>query len=235
MNFIVNNWYLILLARVSGAMLLVPMLQSGGRGGVSAAMAVQMINREKAVVIDVCGAAEYAAGHVVGAKNVPLNELETRLPTVVKNKGETAQKYGDEQVLVWRRSYDTPPPALQADDSRSERSDPRYANLPEGSVPLTECLKDTVARVMPFWNETMAPAIRSGQRVVVAAHGNSIRALVKYLDNISDNDIVGINIPNGIPLVYELDENLKPLRHYYLGDAEAAAAAAAAVASQGKA
>ncbi len=151
------------------------------------------------------------------------------------NKGETAKKYGDEQVLVWRRSYDTPPPALQVGDERSERSDLRYANLPAENVPLTECLKDTVARVMPFWNETMAPAIRSGQRVVVAAHGNSIRALVKYLDNISDNDIVGVNIPNGIPLVYELDENLKPLRHYYLGDAEAAAAAAAAVASQGKA
>ena len=151
------------------------------------------------------------------------------------NKGETAQKYGDEQVLVWRRSYDTPPPALPADDTRSERSDPRYANLAAENVPLTECLQDTVARVMPFWNETMAPAIRSGQRVVVAAHGNSIRALVKYLDNISDNDIVGINIPNGIPLVYELDDDLKPLRHYYLGDAAAAAAAAAAVASQGKA
>ena len=151
------------------------------------------------------------------------------------NKGETAKKYGDEQVLVWRRSYDTPPPALQVGDERSERSDLRYANLPADSVPLTECLKDTVARVMPFWNETMAPAIRSGQRVVVSAHGNSIRALVKYLDNVSDQDIVGLNIPNGIPLVYELDENLKPLRHYYLGDAEAAAAAAAAVASQGKA
>ena len=151
------------------------------------------------------------------------------------NKGETAQKYGDEQVLVWRRSYDTPPPALQANDTRSERSDPRYAGLAAENVPLTECLQDTVARVMPFWNETMAPAIRSGQRVVVAAHGNSIRALVKYLDNISDNDIVGINIPNGIPLVYELDDDLKPLRHYYLGDAAAAAAAAAAVASQGKA
>lgn len=151
------------------------------------------------------------------------------------NKGETANKYGDAQVLVWRRSYDTPPPALEATDPRCERSDPRYAKLDAEQVPLTECLKDTVARVMPFWNETLAPAIQSGQRVVVAAHGNSIRALVKYLDNISDDDIVGLNIPNGIPLVYELDDNLKPLRHYYLGDAEAAAAAAAAVASQGKA
>ena len=151
------------------------------------------------------------------------------------NKADMAKQYGDAQVLVWRRSYDTPPPALEATDPRSERGDPRYARLDPTDVPLTECLKDTVARVMPFWNETMAPAIRSGQRVVVAAHGNSIRALVKYLDGISDNDIVGLNIPNGIPLVYELDANLKPIRSYYLGDAEAAAKAAAAVASQGKA
>ncbi len=151
------------------------------------------------------------------------------------NKGETAKKYGDEQVLVWRRSYDTPPPALEAGDERSERGDLRYAGLAAGQVPLTECLKDTVARVMPFWNETLAPAVRSGQRVVVAAHGNSIRALVKYLDKVSDTDIVGLNIPNGIPLVYELDADLKPLRSYYLGDAQAAAKAAAAVASQGKA
>ena len=151
------------------------------------------------------------------------------------NKGDMAKQYGDEQVLVWRRSYDTPPPALEATDPRSERSDIRYSQLSPEQIPLTECLKDTVARVLPFWNDTMAPAIRSGQRVVVAAHGNSIRALVKYLDNISDGDIVGLNIPNGIPLVYELDDNLKPIRHYYLGDAEAAAKAAAAVASQGKA
>jgi 2,3-bisphosphoglycerate-dependent phosphoglycerate mutase len=151
------------------------------------------------------------------------------------NKADMAKKYGDEQVLVWRRSYDTPPPALEAGDPRSERSDRRYAGLPDASVPLTECLKDTVARVLPFWNEAMAPAIRSGKRVVVAAHGNSIRALVKYLDGISESDIVGLNIPNGIPLVYELDADLKPIRHYYLGDAEAAAKAAAAVASQGKA
>jgi 2,3-bisphosphoglycerate-dependent phosphoglycerate mutase len=150
------------------------------------------------------------------------------------NKAEMAKEYGEEQVLVWRRSYTTPPPALEPSDPRSERSDPRYAKLSPEQVPLTECLKDTVARVMPFWNESMAPAIRAGRRLVVAAHGNSIRALVKYLDNVSDSDIVGVNIPNGIPLVYELDDDLKPLRHYYLGDAEAAAAAAAAVASQGK-
>lgn len=151
------------------------------------------------------------------------------------NKGETAKKFGDEQVLIWRRSYDTPPPALDATDPRSERGDIRYAKLNAQDIPLTECLKDTVERVMPFWNDSMAPAIKSGKRIVVAAHGNSIRALVKYLDGISDEAIVNLNIPNGIPLVYELDANLKPIKSYYLGSAEAAARAAAAVASQGKA
>ncbi len=151
------------------------------------------------------------------------------------NKVETAKQYGDEQVLVWRRSYDTPPPPLSADDARCERSDPRYANLVNGDVPLTECLKDTVARVLPWWNEVAAPELLAGKRLLVAAHGNSIRALVKMLDGVSDGDIVGLNIPNGIPLVYELDEQLKPIRSYYLGDAEAAARAAAAVANQGKA
>jgi 2,3-bisphosphoglycerate-dependent phosphoglycerate mutase len=151
------------------------------------------------------------------------------------NKADTAQKYGDAQVLVWRRSYDTPPPALEASDPRSERADILYAKLKPEQIPLTECLKDTVERVLPFWNEAMAPAIKAGKRIVVAAHGNSIRALIKYLDNIGDDDIVGVNVPNGIPLVYELDADLKPIRHYYLGDAEAAAKAAAAVASQGKA
>ena len=151
------------------------------------------------------------------------------------NKADMAKQYGDEQVLVWRRSYDVPPPALEPDDPRCERTDPRYAKLAAGQVPLTECLKDTVARVMPMWNEVLAPAIRSGQRVLIAAHGNSMRALVKYLDGISDAEIVGLNIPNGIPLVYELDERLSPIGSRYLGDAEAAAKAAAAVASQGKA
>jgi 2,3-bisphosphoglycerate-dependent phosphoglycerate mutase len=151
------------------------------------------------------------------------------------NKADMARQYGDEQVLIWRRSYDTPPPALEAADPRGQRQDPRYAKLSPEQIPLTECLKDTVARVMPCWNERLAPAIRSGQRVLIAAHGNSMRALVKYLDGISDGDIVGVNIPNGIPLVYELDGALKPIRHYYLGDPEAAARAAAAVASQGKA
>ena len=151
------------------------------------------------------------------------------------NKAETARKYGDEQVLVWRRSYDTPPPALEAGDPRCERGDPRYAALALGQVPLTECLKDTVARVLPYWNSELAPAIHSGRRIVIAAHGNSLRALIKYLDGISDADIVGLNIPNGIPLVYELDAQLRPIKNYYLGDAQAIARAAQAVASQGKA
>ena len=151
------------------------------------------------------------------------------------NKAETAQKFGDAQVLAWRRSYDTPPPALEPQDPRSERADLRYAKLKPSDIPLTECLKDTVARVSPLWTDSMAPAIKSGKRLVVVAHGNSIRALIKYLDNTSEEAIVNLNIPNGIPLVYELDENLKPIKHDYLGDAEAAAKAAAAVASQGKA
>ena len=150
------------------------------------------------------------------------------------NKAETAKKFGDAQVLAWRRSYDTPPPPLTPDDARSERGDRRYARLLPGQVPLTECLKDTVDRVLPFWNEAMAPALTAGRRIVVAAHGNSMRALVKYLDKISDHDIVSLNIPNGIPLVYELDASLKPLRSYYLGDADVAAKASAAVAAQGK-
>jgi 2,3-bisphosphoglycerate-dependent phosphoglycerate mutase len=151
------------------------------------------------------------------------------------NKADMARQYGDAQVLAWRRSYDTPPPALEPSDPRVERGDPRYAHLDPAQVPLTECLKDTVARVLPCWNESLAPAIRSGQRVLVAAHGNSIRALVKYLDGISDHDIVGLNIPNGVPLVYELDAMLRPIRHFYLGDPEAVAQASAAVARQGQA
>jgi 2,3-bisphosphoglycerate-dependent phosphoglycerate mutase len=150
------------------------------------------------------------------------------------NKGDMAKQYGDAQVLIWRRSYDTPPPALEADDPRGQRQDIRYAKLDAEQVPLTECLKDTVARVLPFWNDAIAPAILSGKRVLIAAHGNSIRAMVKYLDGINDTDIVNLNIPNGVPLVYELDADLKPIRSYYLGDAEAVAKAAAAVANQGK-
>ena len=151
------------------------------------------------------------------------------------NKADMAVKFGAEQVLIWRRSYDTPPPVLAADDPRGQRGDIRYAKLAPEQIPLSECLKDTVDRVLPCWNERLAPAIRSGQRLLISAHGNSMRALVKYLDGIADQDIVGLNIPNGIPLVYELDADLKPLRSYYLGDAEAAAKAAAAVAAQGAA
>ena len=151
------------------------------------------------------------------------------------NKAETAAKFGDEHVLVWRRAYDTPPPALDANDPRYEINDPRYAGLKPGECPRTECLKDTVARVLPFWNDSIAPTIRSGKRVVIAAHGNSIRALIKYLDNVSDSDIVGLNIPTAQPLVYELDADLRPIRNYYLGDQEAIKAAMQAVANQGKA
>jgi len=151
------------------------------------------------------------------------------------NKSETSQKYGEEQVLVWRRSYDTPPPALEKSDERYPGSDPRYATLTEEEIPLSECLKDTVDRFLPLWHETIAPEIRKGRKVIIAAHGNSLRALVKYLDNISEEDIVGLNIPTGIPLVYELDDNLKPLKSYYLGDQEALKRAVDAVASQGKA
>ena len=151
------------------------------------------------------------------------------------DKAETAARFGDEQVLVWRRSYDTPPPALEADDERTSFNDPRYAGLDRNQIPLTECLKDTVARVMPAWNDEIAPAIRAGKKILISAHGNSLRAIIKMLDNISDTDIVGLNIPNGQPLVYELDADLKPIRHYYLGDQEAIAAAMAAVANQGKA
>ena len=151
------------------------------------------------------------------------------------NKAQTAAKYGDEQVLVWRRSYDVPPPTLEETDPRSPSGDPRYRELSSSELPLTECLKDTVARFLPYWHQTIVPAIQSGKKVIIAAHGNSLRALVKYLDEIADEDIVGLNIPTGVPLVYELDNQLKPLRHYYLGDAEAVAKAAAAVANQGKA
>jgi 2,3-bisphosphoglycerate-dependent phosphoglycerate mutase len=148
------------------------------------------------------------------------------------NKAETAAKHGMEQTNIWRRSYDVPPPALTPDDPRHPSRDPRYAGLSPADLPLTECLKDTVARFLPFWHETIAPAVKSGQRVLIAAHGNSLRALVKYLDNIPDADIVGLNIPTGIPLVYELTDELKPIRSYYLGDPEAVKKAAEAVAAQ---
>jgi 2,3-bisphosphoglycerate-dependent phosphoglycerate mutase len=148
------------------------------------------------------------------------------------DKAETAARHGEAQVKIWRRSYDIPPPALAADDPRHPGRDRRYAALSAAELPLTESLKDTVARFLPYWHETIAPAIASGQRVLVAAHGNSLRALVKYLDGVSDREIVELNIPTGLPLVYELDAGLKPIRHYYLGDPEAAKARAEAVAKQ---
>ena len=151
------------------------------------------------------------------------------------DKAETAKKYGDEQVLVWRRAYAIAPEPLPPGDPREADADPRYAGLRPGEIPRTECLKDTVARVVPYWNEAIAPAIRSGRRVVVAAHGNSLRALVKHLDGIGDEAIVQLNIPTARPLVYELDDSLKPIRNYYLGDQAEIEAAKAAVAAQGKA
>ena len=149
------------------------------------------------------------------------------------NKAETAAKHGEAQVKIWRRSYDIPPPPLTPDDERWSGRDPRYKDLAPSEIPASESLKDTVARFLPYWHETIAPAITSGRRVLIAAHGNSLRALVKYLDNVSEPDIVELNIPTGIPLVYELDDRLKPIRHYYLGDPDAAAKAATAVANQG--
>jgi len=151
------------------------------------------------------------------------------------NKAETAAKYGEEQVLIWRRSYDIPPMPLDKKDPRYPGNDPRYKNLTPQELPLTECLKDTVKRFLPLWHEVIAPAVKSGQRIIIAAHGNSLRALVKYLDNISDEKIVGLNIPTGMPLVYELEDNLKPIKSYYLGDSEAVKKAMEAVANQGKA
>jgi 2,3-bisphosphoglycerate-dependent phosphoglycerate mutase len=151
------------------------------------------------------------------------------------NKAETAAKFGERQVLVWRRSYDVPPPVLEAGDERDASRDPRYAKLAPGLVPRSECLKDTVARVVPYWHERIAPRVSAGERVLVAAHGNSLRALIKFFDDMSDEAIVNENVPTGIPLVYELDEDLKPLRRYYLGNEEAVAQAMHSVASQGKA
>ena len=151
------------------------------------------------------------------------------------NKAETARKYGEQQVLVWRRSYDVPPPPLDPSDERNPARDRRYASVPKAEMPLTECLKDTVARVVPYWQTRIAPRIAAGDRLLVAAHGNSLRALIKYLDGLSDQAIIEVNVPTAIPLVYELDDSLKPVRSYYLGDAAAVAKAQHAVAAQGKA
>ncbi len=180
--------------------------------------------------------------------NVALEEMDLLWLPVVKtwrlnerhygalqglNKAETAARHGEQQVKIWRRSYDIPPPPLSPDDERYSAKDPRYASLTPEEIPASESLKDTVARFLPYWHDTIAPAIAAGKRVLIAAHGNSLRALVKYLDDVSDQDIVELNIPTGIPLVYELDDRLKPTRHYYLGDPQTAAKAAAAVANQG--
>jgi len=151
------------------------------------------------------------------------------------NKAETAARFGEQQVKIWRRSYDIPPPALAPGDPRHPGNDPRYRDVPKDELPLTECLKDTVARFLPLWNESIAPEVARGRRVIIAAHGNSLRALIKYLDDVSEQDIVELNVPTGIPLVYELDAQLKPIRHYYLGDQARVAAAVNAVAAQGKA
>jgi 2,3-bisphosphoglycerate-dependent phosphoglycerate mutase len=151
------------------------------------------------------------------------------------NKAQTAAKYGDEQVLIWRRSYDVPPPPLEGSDPRHPGNDPRYRDLSPTELPVTECLKDTVARFLPYWHQAIVPALESGKKVIIAAHGNSLRALVKYLDQISEREIVGLNIPTGVPLVYELDDRLKPIRNYYLGDPDEVDRAKAAVANQGKA
>lgn len=151
------------------------------------------------------------------------------------NKSETAAKHGEDKVKIWRRSYDTPPPALSADDPRSATNEPKYAQYDKAVVPACECLKDTVARVLPYWHDVIVPAIKSGQRVLISAHGNSLRALIKYLDNVSDDEITELNVPTGIPLVYELDENMKPLKHYYLADEAQVKAAMEKVANQGKA
>ena len=151
------------------------------------------------------------------------------------NKSETAAQYGEDQVLVWRRSYDIPPLPLEKSDERYPGHDPRYRDVPAADLPLTECLKDTVDRFLPYWHEVIAPQVKAGKKVVIAAHGNSLRALVKYLDDLSEEEVLKLNIPTGVPLVYELDDDLKPLKRYYLGDQEAIAAAMAAVASQGKA
>ncbi|NOX17895.1 MAG: 2,3-diphosphoglycerate-dependent phosphoglycerate mutase [Chlorobi bacterium] len=181
--------------------------------------------------------------------NIVLDEMDLMWIPVIKsyrlnerhygalqglNKAETAQKYGDEQVLIWRRSYDTPPPPLEETDDRYPGKDPRYADLPKEEIPLTESLKSTVERFIPYWHETIAPTIKSGKRVILAAHGNSLRALVKHLDEISEEEIVKLNIPTGVPLVYELDEDLKPIKHYYLGDQSEIEAAINSVANQTK-
>ena len=175
----------------------------------------------------------------MGIENIPIKyywQLNERHYGALQglNKAETAQKYGDEQVLVWRRSYDTPPPPLNLDDERHSRFDEKYSDLDTSKLPNSECLKDTVDRSLPLWHKTIAPSVQSGEKVIIVAHGNSLRALVKYLDKISDKAIVGLNIPTGVPLVYELDDELNPIKHYYLGNPEEIDKKVAAVVAQGK-
>ncbi len=216
--------------------------------GVEEAVAAGKLLKREGWDFDVCYTS--VLKRAIRTLNLTLDQLERLWLPVLKSwrlnerhygalqgldKAEMAKKFGEEQVLVWRRSYDTRPPALEASDERFPGRDRRYAELTKEQLPLTECLKDTVARVVPYWESDLAPAIKSGKRVLVAAHGNSIRAFIKYLDNVSDKDIVGLNIPTARPLVYELDANLKPLKNYYLGDAAEIAKAQAAVAAQGKA
>ena len=176
----------------------------------------------------------------MGVLNIPIHynwRLNERHYGALQglNKAEIAAEYGDEQVLVWRRSYNIPPPSLELEDERHPRFDEKYQDLDPKDLPASECLQDTVERFLPYWHEVIKPDILSGKRVLIVAHGNSLRALVKYLDNVSDDKIVGLNIPTGVPLVYELDEKLQPIKHYYLGDQEAIQAAMDAVAAQGKA
>ena len=171
-------------------------------------------------------------------KHIPVNEswrLNERHYGTLQglNKAETREKYGEEQFMKWRRSFDIPPPELKEDDKRNPAKDPLYEGLDKKEIPLTECLKDVITRFMPYWNDTIVPALKEGKKVVISAHGNTLRALVKHLDNISDDDIVGLNIPTGIPLVYELDDDLKPIKHYYLGDPEEIKKATQAVVNQG--
>jgi 2,3-bisphosphoglycerate-dependent phosphoglycerate mutase len=218
------------------------------RKGVDEARAAGDLLKDEGFIFDL--AFTSVLRRAIRTLQIILNEMELSWIPVVKswrlnerhygalqglNKSEMAAEFGEEQVLIWRRSYDIPPPPMEITDERYEGKSPRYSDLKEGEFPQTECLKDTVARVMPFWDDEIAPTLRSGKRVIIAAHGNSLRALVKHLDKIPDSEIVNLNIPTGIPLVYELDEELDPITHYYLGDPEAIAMAQQAVLNQGRA
>jgi len=216
--------------------------------GIQEAQAAGKVLKEKGFVFDI--AFTSVLKRALRTLWIALDEMDLLWISVVKNwrlnerhygalqglnKAETAAEHGEEKVLIWRRSYDIPPPDLEKNDERYPGNDPRYNDMDEKDIPTTECLKDTVDRFLPFWHETIAPTIKSGKKVIIAAHGNSLRALVKYLDNMSDEEIIKLNIPTGLPLIYELDEDLKPIKHYYLGDEDAVKKAMDAVANQGKA